>query len=61
MGGGGGGGAGGGGEGGGAPRGRALELCLVAKQCLEMYVKVRCTMREAMPKVVALAGTAADK
>jgi hypothetical protein len=25
-----------------------------------MYVKVRCTMREAMPKVVALAGAAAD-
>jgi hypothetical protein len=35
--------------------GRALELCLVAKRCLEMYVKVRGTMREATPKVVALA------
>jgi hypothetical protein len=27
----------------------------VAKRCLEMYVKVRGTMREATPTVVALA------
>ena len=41
----------------GAPAiaGRALELCLVAKRCLETHVKVRGTMREATPKVVALA------
>ena len=37
----------------GAPD-RALELCLVAKKCLE-HVRVRCTMREAMPVVVAQA------
>jgi hypothetical protein len=45
---------------GGAPAiaGRALELCLVAKRCLEAHVKVRGTMREAMPAVVALAGDA---
>ena len=36
--------------------GRALELCLVARKCLEMEVRVRGTMREAMPTVVALAG-----
>ena len=34
----------------------ALELCLVARKCLELDVRVRGTMREAMPKVVALAG-----
>ena len=39
----------------GTVRGRALELCLVAKRCLEMLAAVRGTMREAMPKVVALA------
>ena len=33
--------------------GRALELCLVAKRCLE-HERARCTMREAMPAVVAL-------
>jgi hypothetical protein len=32
---------------------RALELCLVAKRCLE-HERARCTMREAMPVVVAL-------
>ena len=37
----------------GAPGGRALELCLVAKKCLE-HERARCTMREAMPAVVAL-------
>ena len=34
--------------------GRALELCLVAKRCLE-HARARCTMREAMPTVSALA------
>ena len=38
--------------------GRVLELCLVAKRCLESHVSVRGTMREAMPKVVALAAAA---
>jgi hypothetical protein len=44
-----------GGDGGAALEGRALELCFVAKKCLEVYVGVRGTMREATPKVVALA------
>jgi hypothetical protein len=35
--------------------GRALWLCLIAKRCLETHVSVRGTMREATPKVVALA------
>ena len=35
--------------------GRALSLALVAKRCLETHFSVRCTMREAMPAVVALA------
>ena len=34
--------------------GRALELCLVAKRCLEHH-RVRSTMRDAMPAIVALA------
>jgi hypothetical protein len=39
----------------GAVSGRALELCLVAKQCLELQVRLRNTMRKAMPAVVAVA------
>jgi serine/threonine protein kinase len=39
----------------GAVSGRALELCIIAKQCLESSAQTRCTMREAMPAVVALA------
>jgi hypothetical protein len=35
--------------------GRALWLCLVAKHCLESHERARGTMREATPKVVALA------
>jgi hypothetical protein len=35
--------------------GRALWLCLVAKRCLESHERARGTMREAMPKVLALA------
>ena len=35
--------------------GRALWLSLIAKRCLETHYSVRGTMREAMPKVVALA------
>ena len=42
-------------RGGAAVEGRALELCLVAKKCLEMHVRVRGTMRDATPTVVALA------
>jgi serine/threonine protein kinase len=39
--------------------GRALWLCLVAKRCLELAERTRGTMREARPKVVALAAAAA--
>ena len=39
----------------GVVSGRALELCIIAKQCLEASAQTRCTMREAMPAVVALA------
>ena len=42
-------------RGGAAVEGRALELCLVAKKCLEVYVRVRGTMRDATPTVVTLA------
>jgi hypothetical protein len=41
----------------GALSGRALDLCLVARRCLEAHVHARCTMRDAMPAVVALAAT----
>ena len=34
--------------------GRALELCLVAKRCLEHH-RVRSTMQDTMPAIVALA------
>ena len=39
--------------------GRALCLCLIAKRCLESHPRARGTMREALPKVAALA--AADR
>ena len=39
--------------------GRALELCLVARHCLETQVRVRGNMREATPTVVALASASA--
>ena len=41
--------------GGGELDGRALWLCLIAKRCLETHPSARGTMREATPKVVALA------
>jgi hypothetical protein len=40
---------------GGEVSGRALELSLLARRCLEMLASVRGTMREVMPSVVALA------
>jgi hypothetical protein len=40
--------------------GRALWLCLVAKRCLELAERARGTMREAMPKVIALAAQHED-
>ena len=43
---------------GGEVSGRALELCLLARRCLEMLASVRGTMREVMPGVVALAAAA---
>ena len=42
----------------GVVSGRALELCLLARRCLAMLASARCTMRDAMPKAVELAGGA---
>ena len=44
------------GDGGGAMMaGAALELCLVANRCLEFKARMRCSMREAAPRVYAIA------
>ena len=40
---------------GGAVAGAALELCLVANRCLEFKARMRCSMREAAPRVYAIA------